>query len=303
MLETLDRINGNVRRTSRDLLAAVTAAPWEPIHVISLGAGVQSSTMAIMADRGLLTPRPAFCIFADTQNEPKAVYEWLAYLKTVLTIPIHVVSAGNLAHENTRPRISSVTGRTYYKNFIPAFLLTQENGGWRKGLLRRKCTSDFKLEPLKKWVRALARVPRGCTKIWVKQWIGISTDEADRMKPSRVPWSENIYPLIDAGMSRQDCLDWMKAAQLPTPPKSACVFCPYHNDAMWLHLKQTEPAAFDEAVQFERRLQELAPQQGIKGIPFLHADRKPLDQVVFDANVKSNHVSHFSNECEGICGV
>lgn len=303
MLFTLEEINRNVRRTNRRVMAAVTAPPWEPIHVISLGAGVQSSTMALMADCGELGPRPAFCLFADTQNEPKAVYEWLAYLRTVLTIPVHVVTHGNLAYENTRPRVSRVTGRTYYKNFLPAFLLTQHNGGFKKGLLRRKCTYDFKLEPLQKGVRALARVPRGCTTVWVKQWIGISTDEADRMKPSRVPWSENVYPLIDANMSRQGCLDWMKRHGYPMPPKSACVFCPYHNDQMWQQLKDTDPTAFQEAVVFERRLQELAPHQGIRGVPFLHADRKPLDQVVFDANVKTSHINHFSNDCEGMCGV
>ncbi len=39
------------------------------VHTISLGAGVQSSTMALMAAAGEITPMPAAAIFADTQAE------------------------------------------------------------------------------------------------------------------------------------------------------------------------------------------------------------------------------------------
>lgn len=44
----------------------------EPIHIISLGAGVQSSTMALMAAAGEITPMPKCAIFADTQDEPES---------------------------------------------------------------------------------------------------------------------------------------------------------------------------------------------------------------------------------------
>lgn len=49
----------------------------EMIHVLSLGAGVQSSTLAFLAAHGVVEPMPALAIFADTGWEPKAVYEWL----------------------------------------------------------------------------------------------------------------------------------------------------------------------------------------------------------------------------------
>ncbi len=47
------------------------------LKVLSLGAGVQSSVMLLMADRGLLGDKPDVAIFADTQWEPKEVYEHL----------------------------------------------------------------------------------------------------------------------------------------------------------------------------------------------------------------------------------
>jgi len=68
----------------------------EPIHIISLGAGVQSSTMALMAAAGEIGPMPVAAIFADTQGEPQEVYDYLEYLKPLLPFPVHVVTAGNI---------------------------------------------------------------------------------------------------------------------------------------------------------------------------------------------------------------
>jgi len=52
------------------------------LNIISLGAGVQSSTMALMAAHGEITPMPDCAIFADTQAEPKVVYTWLSWPRT-----------------------------------------------------------------------------------------------------------------------------------------------------------------------------------------------------------------------------
>ena len=62
------------------------------IHAISLGAGVQSSTMALMAARGEITPMPDCAVFADVGgDEPEEVYKWLDQLKEMLPFPVYVV--------------------------------------------------------------------------------------------------------------------------------------------------------------------------------------------------------------------
>ena len=43
------------------------------IDILNLGAGVQSSTMALMAAHGEITPMPDVAIFADTGWEPYEV--------------------------------------------------------------------------------------------------------------------------------------------------------------------------------------------------------------------------------------
>ena len=58
------------------------------LRILSLGAGVQSSTLALMIEKGEV-PMVDAAIFSDTFGEPKAVYEWLEWLKKQLSFPIY----------------------------------------------------------------------------------------------------------------------------------------------------------------------------------------------------------------------
>lgn len=298
----------------------------EAIHILSLGAGVQSSTLLFWADRGLVTPRPVAAIFADTQAEPASVYKWLDFLKREVSIPVYQVTQGDLAKKDLTTRRSKKSGNIYRSSMIPAFTLGTEKVSCncvdedeksekgcatcagkgevtrpRRGILTRRCTRDYKIYPIFKKAKELASVPRGCKETRVIQWIGISTDEVIRMKPSREPWAVNRWPLIEHGISRQKCLDWWAKEGLPTPPRSACVFCPYHNDNEWIRLKTQEPEEFAKAVKFERDMHK-AQKKDETGShqPFLHDSRVPLDQVKFEPKEKPKN--EFNNECEGMCG-
>lgn len=276
----------------------------DPIHIISLGAGVQSSTMALMAARGELTPMPDCAIFADTQAEPASVYRWLDWLKKELPFPVHVVTAGNLGEGELHVRRSGKSGKLYLKNSIPAFVL---NPNGSKGLLGRKCTADFKIIPLQRKVRELVGIKRaGGGVVRAIMWIGISIDEWLRCKSSRVDYIENIWPLIDKKMTREACLRWMKNAGYSEPPRSACRFCPFHSDAEWLRLKTHEPEEWELIVKFEADLQAAArSQETLKGVPYLHDAMRPISEIDFEALNYQSHqqLNMFNNECEGMCGV
>lgn len=262
----------------------------EPLHVISLGAGVQSSTMALMAAAGEITPMPVAAIFADTQAEPASVYRWLEWLEKQLPFPVCRVSAGNLGDAGLRIRISKA-GNRYVKTRIPAYL----NVG---GMWTRQCTQDFKLVPIDRETRRLMR--EAGTKKAV-QWLGISLDEVQRMRDPRTKKVDNRYPLIERRMRRHDCLKWMAANGFPTPPRSACVFCPYHHDREWLRLKREEPAEFERAVVYERELQAAAALcDKAQGVPFLHSSLRPLDVALLDSE---RQTEMFGNDCSGVCGV
>ena len=70
----------------------------QTLKVLSLGAGVQSTTLALMVEKGEL-PMVDAAIFADTGAEPQAVYDHLTWLKEQLSYPVHVVQWRNLKQD------------------------------------------------------------------------------------------------------------------------------------------------------------------------------------------------------------
>lgn len=271
----------------------------EPVHIISLGAGVQSSTMALMAERGEITPKPNCAIFADTQDEPKSVYTWLDWLEKQLSFPIMRITRGKLSDGFLRV-VTSKKGTHYTKHGIPAYSIDPSNDS--EGIMRRQCTYDFKIEPIQRQIRKMIgpRKDKGsCI-----QWLGISVDEIIRIKPSRKKWITNIYPLVDKRMNRNDCMMWMKKNGYPEPPRSACSYCPFHSDEEWQRLKMTEPEAFQHAVEVEKKYQEsMKKVEAFRGIPYLHPSLVPLDQIDFTGGMGDLFGPRWGNNCGGHCGV
>lgn len=251
---------------------------------------MQSSTMALLAARGVLTPMPKAAIFADTQDEPEEVYRWLEWLEKQLPFPVVRGTIGKLSELATRVRTSKKSGQTYLKPNLPVYTDRPE----KPGRMARHCTYDAKIQVLRRMTKKLAG--RGSRAI---VWIGISTDEIVRMKDSNDPRIDHRHPLIDLNWSRQDCLAWWAKEGLPTPPRSACIYCPHHSNAEWLRLM---PEEFKAACAFEKQLQAAFKQvPRLDGVPYLHPSRKPLDQV--DLTEKDEVKNKFLNSCEGMCGV
>lgn len=275
---------------------------------LSLGAGVQSSTLALMIAHGEV-PMVDAGIFADTQAEPLSVMDWLNNLEKLVAaapypFPIYRVTAGNLANDMLKLRTSGRTGNKYIRLLVPAYV-AKPNG--KKALMGRKCTAEYKVRAILKQQRKLAQVPRGCKEVVCESLIGISLDEAHRMKPSREMWARNTWPLIDMGMTRDDCKAWMAKMGYPEPPRSACVFCPFHSDEEWMRLRDQEPEEFKWAVKIDDMLRSQAKRCTgtalLDGEVFLHSTLKPLSEVVFKDVPEKAQIDLFGNECEGLCGV
>lgn len=262
---------------------------------ISLGAGVQSSTMALMAAKGEILPMPKCAIFADTQDEPQSVYTWLDWLEKQLPFPVHRVTRGRLSERALKMKVTK-DGRRYSTTDIPFFTLSSTGGFGR--ISQRGCTRDFKLDPLFRKSKEIAGIKRGQKTVGVIQWIGISVDEVMRCKPSRERWAESRWPLLESKMNRQDCLRWLGANDYPKPPRSACVYCPFHNDHEWRRLKTDEPAEFEKAVGKAKRASS-----NFDCIPFLHRSCVPLSMIDFSTEEERGQLNMFNNECEGMCGV
>lgn len=238
---------------------------------MSLGAGVQSTTLALMAAAGEIE-RPDCAIFADTGWEPSAVYRHLDWLETQLPYPVHRVSAGDI-------RDSVATGR--YEP-IPWYV--------EGGIGRRQCTKVYKLYPIRKQVRVMlgGKTPRG----GCEMWIGISTNEAHRMKQPNVQYIVNRWPLIELGMSRNDCIAWLRRRGVATP-RSACCGCPMLSDADWRE-RQSQPE-WQDTVALSRKLAATGQ--------YMHRSLKPLDEIDFTRWQDRNQPDLFGAECDGMCGV
>lgn len=255
------------------------------LRVLSLGAGVQSTTLALMAANEEL-PMPDCAIFADTGWEPRAVYEHLDRLEVVLPFPVHRVSRGNL-RDNI---LAAARGETVGSGRPqPPYYVRNADGS--RGILHRQCTRDYKVQPIKAWLRT--HKARG-----VEQWLGISTDEAHRMRTSEDAWIEIRYPLVEQRMSRSDCIAWLDRHGW-SAPKSACIGCPYHSDEQWRGLTAGEMA---DAVALERAIQAGQEHMGIDGMPFLHASLRPLDEVDFRTWEQRGQPDLFGEDCTGMCG-
>lgn len=288
------------------------------LRVISLGAGVQSTTMALMAAHGEIGPMPDAAVFADTQAEPFKVYEHLKWMKggNALPFPVYVATAGSLTDQIFRA--SAGSGRNDGR---PPFFVKNPDG--TRGMLSRQCTHDFKLIPIHKQVRQLLGLQPGQSirslsavkelglkrrdrvPPVVEQWIGISLDEAIRMKPAKHSWVRNRFPLLEINMTRSDCEDWLRQHDYPIPPKSACVYCPFKSDAEWVWLRDNDPEGFALAVQIDKALRSVG-YVGLVGEGYLHESLKPLDEVEFKPKAKRkrwHQTNMFLNECEGMCGV
>lgn len=274
-------------------------------NIISLGAGVQSSCLALMCAKGEISPMPDFAIFSDTQDEPESVYKWLEQLKALLPYPVYIVTAGSLSKESLKMRVTK-DGRKFSRINIPFF--TKSAKGKLGKIVFRSCTADFKIKPIMKEARARCKIKRGQKYISVTQYIGISWDEWHRCKPSRDAWAQSRWPLIEKRMTRQSCLEWMERNGYPKPPRSSCVYCPFHSNKEWKRLKQEEPEAFERAVQFEKDMQ-LAKKnsENFDSTPFLHKSCTPIEQVDFRDDFDKGQMDIFGGDhphCEeGMCGV
>ena len=272
------------------------------LTVISLGGGVQSSVMALMASGAAFDRTPDCAIFADTHWEPPSIYDHLEWLEGQLSFTLYVVDNGRSLREDVKA-LTNHSGSHRYVD-IPVYLKGSDGEG--DGIGRRQCTDSYKIRPIRRRIRELLglrrgqRVPSGVS---VELWLGISTDEAIRMKPSRDRWIRNRYPLIEAGMSRRDCMDWWKERYDRPLERSACVACPFQSRSRWVETKRRWPELFAEAVEIDANMRG---RLAFAKEPYLHPLRIPLAQAVRqdEAELGTDGQSDgFGNECEGHCGV
>ena len=220
--------------------------PLPPLKVFSFGGGVQSVACEVLAAQGKIDYRHfVFCNVGDDSENPATLEYYHKYAlpfaesngltMTELRYIRRDGTEDSILKRLTRPGGRSIGIPVRMKNGAPG---------------RRSCTVDFKIRRTDRWLREQGAKQRGAI-----LGMGISLDEFTRMKantdPKTLAWKVLDYPLIDLRITRDQCVEIIKRAGLPIPPKSACWFCPFHTLAVWDKMRQHEPAQFDRAADLE----------------------------------------------------
>lgn len=209
--------------------------PKQPV-IVAYGGGVNSTAMLIgMKDRG---EKPDLILMANTGGEKPATLRWISTFAAWL-------------RDADFPALQIVQNDGQYK--------TLENNCLQKNMLPslaygfKSCSDKYKRRPQDKfcnhWQPAKDCWAAGgkCLKL-----IGYDADEARRAKIADDDKYVYLYPLLEWGWGRDECIKAIANEGLAVPPKSSCFFCPAMKKAEVLALKRDEPELFARAVAMER---------------------------------------------------
>lgn len=251
----------------------------EPLRIFSFGGGVQSVAVMVLQAMGRLTPYDHF-VFANV-GEDSEHPATLDYLRAVVQ-PYAAAHSLSLVEVSKTTRGEPESLLAHMQRLERDIPIPVWMAGGAPG--HRKCTTVFKIAVVDRWIRA-----QGVSRAVVG--LGISTDEYQRMRDT--DWHDNEggykygyskkreYPLIEARLSRNDALNIIAAEGLPTPPRSACWFCPFTSRSRWIERKRTEPELFERAVALEAMLNKRRETLG-RDQAYLHVDLRPLAEAVPD---------------------
>ena len=246
----------------------------ETYDIGNTSGGIQSTAMFWAAILGIL-PRPDAFIFADTGWERSSSYQTIQELIKVADgegIPFHVVNNGNVRTQ----AIESGNAKSTYGDwrdedgygFLKMPVYTIDQLGNRPRMSHKQCTTDFKIRPIRKFLREQYGMQSR-----FNQWIGISLDEAQRMRTSDVKYVTLCYPLVrDLKWTRGHCIEFLKKHDIPIPTKSACIGCPLHSDENWHDLTDEEK---QDVIDFDESIRNL--QSHIDALP--KPKKIPEDQL------------------------
>jgi hypothetical protein len=223
----------------------------------SYGGGTQSVAIAVLILQGRL-PKPDAVLIADTGRELSTTWDYMAEVTGPalerIGLPIQIVGTEYSRYDLMK------SGR----NLLPAFT-TQGDG---IGKLPTYCSNEWKQRPVRRWLRTHGH--HDCD-----VWLGISTDEIERMKPSGLQWYRHVYPLIElVPTSRAGCVALVEGYGWPTPPKSRCWMCPNQSPGAWQQMKRNQPDEFRQAIGLEKDIQRTDPHL------WLHSAAIPLADAV-----------------------
>jgi hypothetical protein len=238
-----------------------------PLLVVSLGVGRDSVALLILLWK--LGIRPDLILFADAGGEKAETYAYIPVLNRWLA-RVGFPEITILRRRQTRKQDQTLAAQMLRLGTLPSI-------AFQKGA----CSQTWKQVVQQVYVRAWTPAQES----WnhnrrVVFAIGFEADECDRVerantyaaaKPNR--FFRNWFPLVEAKLTLDGCIDLIKSVGLGVPPKSSCTFCPSSKVHEIVWLSEHEPGSFLRALVMEARaLPGLKTIKGLGGRAFRWRD-------------------------------
>ncbi|HWQ32563.1 MAG TPA: hypothetical protein VNQ79_06750 [Blastocatellia bacterium] len=273
-----------------------------PLTVLSFGAGQDSTAILyrLAYDSEFRSRFGKGCLLvlmADTGDEHRHTYAHVARVRRFCReqgIEFHFISRGQGFHSAAWASLHTQWERN-------------ETVGLKAGV--KSCTDNLKIKVFYRflcwWLQTRLAMPftgSECLKHFARRYgkvrviIGFAKGEEHRITDPRA-WKEQwkresvtmLYPLIEVGWTRADCVDYIRSTGQPVPFPSNCRNCPYSSKLDLLWLFRNDRASYERWVAAEeRKLRKFSGRGGRNNTVW---GKKTLPEVLNEAISEFGHLS------------
>lgn len=266
------------------------------MNILSFGAGMQSTALALMACENAraaskgrppvwpLVPIYDIVIFCDLGFEPPWVQKQMEFTwQACRTAGIRFEVLHTHLHEDFMENFGE--RRTIS---IPWWTLRDDG---HKSRMPRNCTLDYKVNEISKFIRWEVLGYRKGQRLRPEDMkthemhMGFSYEEKQRCKDNPNKMFVNKFPLVDMKLTRADNYAYIRDTWGLETKASACTFCPYHRNYFFQHLKEKQPKTYTKLLEVDELLRDKNPKPPMDSDLFISRSRKRIaDLTLEDCN-------------------
>lgn len=210
---------------------------------ISFSGGRSSAVMLHLTYAREIERRPVVVTFANTGAEHPATLDFVRDVETHWNIPIVWIESEVNPIMGIGNKARVVTHETAARNGEPFEAAVAKHGVFNR--TSPACTRELKTRPIGSYLRDVM----GWELRSYSQALGIRADEADRINFDKLESGEIVYPLVDAGYTKEMVGAYMKRQPfdlaLPGDHYGNCVTCWKKSTRKLYTIAQDDPSWFD----------------------------------------------------------
>ena len=253
------------------------------MKILSFGAGMQATALALMSCENAANPLPLYpavpvydaVIFCDLSLEASWVRQQMIFTRQVcgrVGIPFYILETP-LYHD-------------FIQNFgqrrtvsIPWWTMREDGHPSR---MPRSCTVDYKIEAVSRFVRRELLGYRKRQRLRPEDikahemHMGFSLEEKRRCKENPGKLFVNHFPLVQMGLTRSDNYSYILEKWGLDTKASACAFCPFHRNYFFQYIKKYDPETYVAVHSIDVLLRDKTPKPPMKSDLFISRSRKRI---------------------------